>query len=226
VTTPDHGPPSGALDDAPAPPPVARYDGGGPALTTDPVAVTALALSFVVAPVAVVLALVALRRTGRSGQGGRGLAITALIVSGLWLVLVAALLGSRSALDPGRDDAGTVTRPATVVEASLRAGDCVSSLPPGDADVLNVQVVPCTAPHRAQVYATFALPDGPYPGEARVEQLAADGCEGRQPDLAPTAPDDTDLSYTFPTRSSWPLDGHTVVCFVATTTPTTTPLVL
>ncbi len=222
VTTPD----SGSAPEALAEPPVrqaARYSGGGPALSTDPLAVAALALSFVLAPVAVVLALVALRRIGRSGQGGHGLAITALVVSGLWVVLVGALLQTRSALDPDRDGAGTVTRAATLVVTALRPGDCVASLPPAGEGVLNVTVTPCTSPHRVETYAAFSLPEGRYPGDAETEELTADGCEARDPGIDATGAQGLTHSSVFPGRDTWGLN-RTVICLVESPVPVTTRL--
>ncbi len=223
MTTTPQEPPSSS---APVAPPVRTAPttwGPGPALTTDRVAVAALVLSFVVGPVAAILALVALRRIGRSGQGGRGLAITALVMSGLWVVLVGALLASRSTLDPDRDGAGTVTRSATVVVTGLRAGDCVASLPPDGEGVLNVTVTPCTSPHRIEVYAAFALPEGRYPGDAETEDLAADGCEARDPGIDATGAQGLAHSSVFPRRDSWGL-SRTVICLVESPVPVTNRL--
>lgn len=71
-----YGPPSG-------------YDQGSsdPARTTSVLAILGLVLAFLLAPVGLVLSVVALPRTGRGRQKGRGLAIAGIIVSTLNIIL-------------------------------------------------------------------------------------------------------------------------------------------
>ena len=66
-----------------------------PSRGTDVFAVGAIVTAvFGMAPVAIVLAVLALGRTKTTGQSGRGLAWAALVISALWILLVVALVGA------------------------------------------------------------------------------------------------------------------------------------
>ncbi len=101
-------------------------------------------------------------------------------------------------------------RPAAVF--GLRPGECVN---PG-ANGLSVTVLSCATPHDAEVFATFTLPAGAWPGAAAVQQDAGSGCEIRlsnylNPQLA-TA--DLTQEYVYPNRAAWQAGERTVVCEV------------
>jgi hypothetical protein len=92
----------------------------------------------------------------------------------------------------------------------LRQGNCV--LTPNESVA---SVVPCTSPHDAEVFATFTLPAGPWPGSAAVERAANDGCGTRlsgylNPQLAISLSQD----YVYPGQVAWQAGTRTVVCEV------------
>ncbi len=115
---------------------------------TDGVAVAALVSGLVPAiPVTLVLGPLALIRIGRSGARGRTLAVTGMVLAGLWTVaaaIVAAAIITRPAPRP-------VTLPHVF---SLRAGQCLDS---GASGVSGVHVLSCGRPHDAEVFATFRV---------------------------------------------------------------------
>jgi hypothetical protein len=176
-------------------------------------------------PLAVIFAFVALSRIKRSGQGGRGLAIAGLAVSAAWVLLFAALIAIGASQEAPRDSAGVVTRPASVDVDDLKKGDCIVAVPEGDGSVRDIDVTPCTSPHRAEVYATFDLPGGEYPGTTRASDLADEGCGERAPTIDSTAGGELDIFFVYPQRGSWALGDRSVTCFVATTTPVTSTIV-
>ena len=101
------------------------------------------------------------------------------------------------------------------VEArDARVGDCVPSMAEGDVYV--VDVVDCEDPHYAEAYAQFTLPDGSWPGDARVEELGYDGCAQRFEAFVgrPVGRSDLEFFPLLPTVDSWG-DGREVVCWVA-----------
>jgi len=92
----------------------------------------------------------------------------------------------------------------------LQAGDCVSS-----QNGQEVAVLPCSAPHQAEVFATFALPATAWPGTAAVQNEASSGCASRlggylNPQLAISLAQ----SYVFPNQTAWTAGTRTVVCEV------------
>ncbi|HET9657503.1 MAG TPA: DUF4190 domain-containing protein, partial [Kineosporiaceae bacterium] len=176
----------------------------------------------------IILAIVSLRRIKRDGRTGRGLAISALIISAAWIVLVIAVVVYAVTSSPQRDTAGKVTQGGTQGVQSVRVGDCLKDL--GNATlVTSVKTVPCTEPHSAQVMSEFRLADGAYPGEDAIVQQA----ESRCPDMIPTdLGPGVDLNalnvyYLYPQPDTWTRNDRTVQCIlVSDKAPLTAPLPL
>jgi len=110
-------------------------------------------------------------------------------------------------------------RPKTVITYQpaavfgLRPGECVNT----SANGLSATVLSCATPHDAEVFATYTLPAGAWPGAAAVQQDAASGCESRlsgylNPQLA-TA--DLTQEYIYPNQAAWKAGERTVVCEVS-----------
>lgn len=92
----------------------------------------------------------------------------------------------------------------------LRTGDCVSA-PNGQV----VSVLPCTTPHKAEVFATFALPPSAWPGTAAVQKEASSGCASRLTGyLNPQLAISLAQSYVFPNKVAWTAGTRTVICEV------------
>lgn len=97
----------------------------------------------------------------------------------------------------------------------LSAGTCFDD--PGSGEISDVPIVECDDPHDNEVYATFDLPDGDYPGDEQVAAQADAGCEGRFADWAGISYEESRLVYSHlsPTADGWDrLDDREVVCFV------------
>ncbi len=135
---------------------------------TDGVAVAALVSGLVPAiPVTLVLGPLALIRVGRSGARGRGLAITGLVLAGLWTVAAAVVAAAIITRPPP-------PKPVTLPHVfSLRAGQCVDS---GTDGISGVHVLSCGQAHDAEVFATFQVAGSRYPGPAALQQRAREGC--------------------------------------------------
>jgi hypothetical protein len=138
----------------------------------------------------------------------------ALGIAGLVLgiiVLAGVAAGGLAVVTHGFRPKTVVTyRPAAVF--GLRAGDCLDSGPNGVA----VTRVPCATPHDDEVFATFSLPGGSWPGDAAVRQQAGDGCQSRlagylNPQLAGAG---LAQDFVFPDRVAWRAGERTVVCEV------------
>lgn len=81
-----------------------------------------------------------------------------------------------------------------------------------DEESIAQRTVPCTEPHRIQVFARYALKPGPYPGEKALDRSTDRGCDkrylkvfrgGREPDL---------LSTLYPSKEEWESGHRTAVC--------------
>ncbi len=87
-----------------------------------------------------------------------------------------------------------------------------------------MHVVPCASAHTAEVFGTFRLAGGKWPGTAAVEQKAASGCASRlagylNPQLAAT---NLTQSYVYPGQQAWDTGERSVVCEVRATSGTLT----
>ena len=178
---------------------------------TDGVAVAALVSGLVPAiPVTLVLGPLALIRVGRSGARGRGLAITGLVLAGLWTVAAAVVAAAIITRPPP-------PKPVTLPHVfSLRAGQCVDS---GTDGISGVHVVSCGQAHDAEVFATFQVAGSRYPGAAALQQRAREGCVSRlagylNPELPATS---LAQSFVYPGAGAWSAGERTVVCTVRST---------
>jgi Septum formation len=159
-------------------------------------------------PVAVasgIAALVGIRRTGR---GGHGMATAGLFLSAAWIIIAAAI-GTVGIVTHGFNKPVTIKyREAAVF--SLREGDCVDS-----PNAQLVSILPCSTPHQAEVFATFALPASHWPGTAAVATEASSGCGSRLDGyLNPQLAISLTQSYVYPNQVAWTAGTRTVVCEV------------
>ena len=141
--------------------------------------------------------------------------ITPLAVAGIILgilALVGAAVGVLAVITHGFRPKTVITyRPAAVF--GLRPGECINSAGNG----LDVTRLSCATPHDAEVFATFSLPRGTWPGAAAVQLDAGNGCASRlssylNPQLA-TA--DLTQAYVYPNQAAWQAGERTVICEVS-----------
>jgi hypothetical protein len=140
--------------------------------------------------------------------------VSPLAVAGIILgiiALVGVAVGVLAVITHGFRPKTVITyRPAAVF--GLRPGECINSA----ANGLNVTLLSCATPHDAEVFATFSLPAGAWPGASAVQLEAGNGCVSRfssylNPQLA-TA--DMTQEYVYPNQAAWQAGERTVVCEV------------
>ena len=125
------------------------------------------------------------------------------------LAIVGGAIGTVGALTHGFKKPVTIKYRESAV-FKLQTGDCVSA-PNGQV----VSVLPCTAPHQAEVFATFTLPGSAWPGTAKVQQEAGSGCASRLAGyLNPQLAISLAQSYVFPNKVAWTGGTRTVICEV------------
>lgn len=157
--------------------------------------------------------IIALRRIRQGKDTGRGMAIAGIVLGTCWLVFSAVVVTVGVTSGPDRASDGSVTGKGSVAVSSLQTGDCPSALP--DRTARTLTLVPCSEPHRAEVYATFPISGSDYPGEAEVTRFADGGCAERLSAYVGKAKEDSfDVYYLYPTAASWRLDDHVVDCLI------------
>jgi Septum formation len=146
-------------------------------------------------------------------EGGRDVSPLAVIgiIFGV-IALVGVAVGVLAVITHGFRPKTVVTyRPAAVF--GLRPGQCVNS----GSDALKFTVLSCARPHDAEVFASFTLPAGPWPGGSAVRVDAGDGCASRldsyiDPQLATAS---LTQQYVYPNQAAWQAGERTVVCEVS-----------
>ena len=213
---------------APAPSPT--WDPPPPAAPSgrqgrDGLAITSLVLGIIpvfVGILGIVFGIIALVRIRRSGRRGRGLAIAGIVLGSLWFVGVASAVAIGVANTVDRADDGVVVARGSVAATELRTGDCPTSLPDGTTRTLSVG--PCTEPHVAEVFASFPISSGAYPGEAEVKRFGGGGCTERLAGyVGPGREDEFDVVFLYPTDMSWRLGDRAVSCLATAPDGATLP---
>ena len=84
----------------------------------------------------------------------------------------------------------------------------------GEESIASLNLGDCAKPHTAELYSTWNLPDGPFPGYYEVDEAVLAGCEERFADYvgAPSAETDLDFYYFAPIEEFWSTDRE-AICF-------------
>ena len=163
----------------------------------------------------IVFGAVALGRIRKSAKKGRVMAIAGIVLGTLWLLAVGISIALGVAGEADRADDGSVTRRGSVSVDALRAGDCPTSLP--DGVIRTIDLVPCSQPHRAEVYSTFTLTGSRFPGEDETIRLANGGCLERLITFVGRPRESSfEIYYLTPTSATWALGDRTVHCLLTT----------
>ncbi len=158
--------------------------------------------------------IVGLVQTKKTGQKGRRLAIAGLVISAIWAVGIGAAVAVSYANRADRAETGEIVAGGDVSAFDFRVGDCVNGLV-DNAVTTQLPGVPCAEPHEGEVFATFELPAGDYPGQDNANADAESGCLERFAAYAGPAAEADDaisLFYLAPTPGSWAQDDHGVTC--------------
>jgi hypothetical protein len=174
-----------------------------------------------IVPVGFVLAILALKRIGRSGERGRGMAVTSLLLSSVWIVIIGlAVLGAVLA-KPGLS--GNIKHPEAVSVFALEKGDCFDNPPPGEGGVANVLGLPCTKAHNAQVFAVYKLTGSVLNYPPNAVGLAKAGCNARKSSINQSDVNSSmKLAWLYPEEPAWLQGRRTVTCFVVNPAKTLT----
>lgn len=130
------------------------------------------------------------------------------------LVLTALLMVTGCSNDAERDDTGAVTAADEVSVEALRVGDCLET--PADGVVTDLTAVPCGQAHDGEVYHSFELPDGDFPGTEQVQTAGEEGCLAEFEAFVGAAFDDSELGLLplTPVEEGWDAGDQGVLCIV------------
>lgn len=166
-------------------------------------------------PLAIIFGVIALGQTANGRQQGRGQAIAGLICAGVWLAGLAAVGVYNVATEPERDDSGSITDGGTLSAYDIEIGDCLNGLRAVEYDTLvtSLPAVPCADPHEGEVYASFELAEGAYPGLDGVVAAADQRCAQALATYSASAWEDPNIGlfYLYPDERGW-RQTREVVC--------------
>jgi Pyruvate/2-oxoacid:ferredoxin oxidoreductase gamma subunit len=139
-------------------------------------------------------------------------------------IVVGGLSGCLGQLPAAKDTSSTATAPSQEegrpVASYFQAGDCIEDVSPA---AKSVTLVECMKPHAAEVYAVFLLPNGTFPGDARIQEYN-DKCSNQAlAQYSPTVASDPSVSTVrrSPDRNSWDIGDRSVTCIVTFDPPRT-----
>ncbi|TDD82436.1 hypothetical protein E1293_16750 [Actinomadura darangshiensis] len=183
---------------------------------TNRLAIAALATGVIgLVVIGIGLGIAALVQAGRRGEKGRGLAVTGIAASVVWIIAggVAAALAVGSMFSVDRDASGHISKGGKVLASTLRQGDCFTGRLHGRATL--VTATPCTKPHDGEIIATSTLPDQPYSGDRDVREDAAILCDSRTLYLVKsTRYRYLRPAYLVPDEAAWESGNRQVACAV------------
>ena len=120
-------------------------------------------------------------------------------------VAILLTLSSLGCSPAERGETGEIESAGSVDAFTIRVGDCFNDQSTMSGEVSDVPGVPCEEPHDNEVYATFGLPPGAWPGEDQVTELSDEGCLDRFESAIGATYEESVLVVTtlFPTEASW-----------------------
>ncbi|MGM0618313.1 MAG: septum formation family protein [Actinomycetota bacterium] len=99
--------------------------------------------------------------------------------------------------------------------SALQVGQCLHQ-PEASTAIEEVELVPCDDPHDFEVFALVELPDGPYPGDSALPEMAQPACRGRFAAYVGVEPSDSVLAtgLLVPSEDGWDGGDREVVCLL------------
>lgn len=186
-----------------------------------------LGLFTISAILGIIFGCIALVRIRRVPQKGKGLAISGIALSCVWLAALVTLIAA-GVLAGGaqRTAGGQVGKRGSMDIFALRLADCFNN--PGAHSISSVTAIPCTQPHDAQVFAQFNATGSGYPGSTALTRLATAGCNARiggnvdRSKITATM----DIRFIFPLPASWQAGHRRISCLIVDPNPDLTSSLL
>ncbi|MDQ1123799.1 DUF4190 domain-containing protein [Microbacterium trichothecenolyticum] len=204
--------------------------------STNVVSIVAIVLGFLVPIGGIIAGAVGLAQIKRTGEKGRALALTGIIagsvltvlsaIAGIAVLFFLVLLGTQTSAGPGDDSfvappsashGGASAAPDEQAPSDLYAlpiGECLDDVPQGFVSSDNF--VDCAVPHTYEVFSSFLLPDGAFPGDTAVDDAAIDGCGAAFAEYIGIDYEASRLTSTYlaPLEETWAAGDRAVSCLV------------
>lgn len=206
--------PPGFRYGAPAPVPGAEQ-------RTNTVAIVAIVLGFVFPIGGIIAGSVALAQVKRTGEKGRGLAIGGIVAGAVMMVLsiiVGIALFLLFALGAASSSAGSpldpFLPPAENDTFALPVGTCLDEL--ATTYITSDNVLDCAQPHNFEIFSSFLVDDGAFPGESVFEEQAYEKCDAAFAAFVGIPYADSTLDYTYlsPTKETWAQGDREILCMI------------
>ena len=206
--------PPGFRYGAPAPVPGAEQ-------RTNTVAIVAIVLGFVFPIGGIIAGSVALAQVKRTGEKGRGLAIGGIVAGAVMMVLsiiVGIALFLLFTLGAASSSAGSpldpFLPPAENDTFALPVGTCLDEL--STTYITSDNVLDCSQPHNFEIFRSFLVDDGAFPGESVFEEQAYEKCDAAFADFVGLPYADSTLEYTYlsPTQETWAQGDREILCMI------------
>ncbi|MEX8057278.1 septum formation family protein [Microbacterium sp. 16-032] len=202
---------------------------------TNGISILAIILGFVFPVGGIIAGAVALAQIKRTGEKGRGLAITGIvagavisvlaIIAVIGLVIFSIAVGSQASSSDPFDipdypqDGGVTVGPSEAAPGdgdtyTLPVGACLDNVPGGFISSSNL--VDCAVPHTYEVFSSFLLPEGTFPGDDAIATAAQEGCDAAFPSFVGIPFDQSALNYQFvaPTEDTWAGGDREISCLL------------
>ncbi|MDH3500222.1 MAG: septum formation family protein [Acidimicrobiia bacterium] len=130
-------------------------------------------------------------------------------------LLIACLLVATACGGAARDESGAIIEAGTENVFALKIGDCFDD-PDEFGEITSVAAVPCTAAHDNEVFYTFDLPDGSFPGDEAIDEAAFRECVASFETYVGVAYESSilDVTYLSPTDASWDTGDREIACLL------------
>lgn len=107
---------------------------------------------------------------------------------------------------------------------SANVGECTNSADLAEEEISEITTISCEAAHDLEVYHTFDLTGGDYPGDEAVAESADLGCYDAFEDYVGAPFEESELYYVFihPIETSWnSAKDREVICLLHSDEPVT-----
>lgn len=134
---------------------------------------------------------------------------------GSFLLAAVVVVGACGDDGASRDDQGNISDTGVLSVFSFRVGDCFDDPASDTTEVAELSAVPCSQPHDNEIYYSFEMPDGDFPGSDAIMSTSADECLGSAfSEFVGITYDQSvlDVFPVNPTEASWAEGDRTVYC--------------
>jgi Septum formation/Domain of unknown function (DUF4190) len=162
-----------------------------------------------------IFGIIALNQIRKRGQRGRGLAISGIVLSSLWVLVGVVAIVFAVTTGADRNANGQITTGGNVSLSDLQPGDCVNGVKENQ-QVTSLPAVPCSQAHEAEVYGVFELARTDFPGQDEIDQRSEEGCGQRFTEYIGNSPNVTSETYDQfffgPNAQTWAKGDREVIC--------------